>query len=214
MCYNQSVSWTAFIIGTIINVILIVLFMDNWMIVALALFFQFVVTVQLFEALSWRGQKELGANGILVLTLCQPIFLGMILLFVSEVDPPLKLISGFILFLYIMWVIYSLNNISNFTSLEKGVCNHLDYSFWKDMGSIPYFIVALLIAAILIKPASLAITFIVALFITLGLAMVFYNCKDETASLWCLTSVLVPIVILIYALIEKQMLKKEDFSDL
>lgn len=196
MCYSEPVSWTAFIIGTIVNILLILTFKHIPIVVALALFFQFVVMVQLFEALAWRGYESIGANGILILTSLQPIVLGLLVLYIND-NEIVRLILGTLIVFYMIWLVYSLNNSPEFNSLKKGECGHLDYSFWRNIGSLPYFLL-LFIVILCIVPSDIALIVLITVMATLFLSQFIYTCNTETPSLWCLFSVITPIILYIY----------------
>lgn len=197
MCYNETVSWSSFFIGTMFNLLLLVNFIHMPIIVALAIFLQFVVMVQFFEAIAWRGDKKIGADFILILTTLQPVVLALLLFCVPGTNYWGKVILSVIVVIYLMWLVYSLNNSPNFKSLEPGECSHLDYSFWKNIGSLPYFILAFF-AILLIQPTDVAIVVLITLLTTLFLSSFLYTCKNETPSLWCLFSVVTPIVLYFY----------------
>ena len=201
MCVNAPVSFTAFVIGVVVCVILLLVFRHDPMIVAIALFFLFVVFVQLFEGMAHLGYDELGAHAILVLTALQPVVLGVLLLYASEANSAIQIICGFLIVLYVGYMFYSLNQAPAFNHLvADGGCKQLRYTFWENMGSLPYFLVAFALAVLLITPPELAIVFIAVIGGTLGIAALLYTCGGGVPSLWCLTAVGGPLVILLYLL--------------
>lgn len=197
MCYNEQVSISVFVVGTIFNLLLLFTFIHIPIVVALAIFLQFVVMVQLVEGFAWLGYHETTSSMILCLTTLQPVVLALLLFYVPETHYWGKVIIGLLIVIYLMWLVYSLNNSPNFKSLEPGECGHLDYSFWKNIGSVPYFILAFF-AILLIQPADIGLVVLITLLITLFLSSFLYTCKNETPSLWCLFSVITPIVLYCY----------------
>lgn len=201
MCVNAPVSFSAFVIGVIVCVILLLVFRDEPTIVAIALFFLFVVFVQLFEGMAHLGYDELGAHAILVLTALQPVVLGVLLLYAAEVSSIMQIVCGFIIVLYIAYMFYSLNQAPAFNHLTSSEgCKQLRYTFWENVGSLPYFLVAFALAVFLIAPAELAIVFIAVIGGTLVIAALLYSCGGGVPSLWCLTAVAGPLIILLYLL--------------
>lgn len=199
MCVNAPVSFIAFVVGAVFSILLLLTFNDNLVIVALALFFLFVVLVQLFEGMTHLGYN--GSHAILVLTTLQPVVLGVLLLYATSADPTYKMICGAIIVFYIGYMFYMLNQTPAFNSLTPAPgCKQLQYTFWSDVGSLPYFLVALVIAALLITPSDIALVFIVVVAITLGIALCIYSCGTSAPSMWCLTAVAAPIVLYLYML--------------
>lgn len=210
MCWSETMSWSTFIIGTILN-IAVVIWLPFPVIIALAFFWQWVLLVQLFEALAWRNKKSgkkssIPANGLLLITMSQPILLGMVLLILSSynakqgVDDGIsfeaKAIAIIILFLYTLWALYVLNNSKNYLEIDTSEkCGHLIYSWWNDFSwkAFPYFITAFLALALLLKPGALAVFVLLFLIFTLVVSAVFYPCS--VGSLWCWFSAISPLVV-------------------
>jgi hypothetical protein len=199
MCFNEPVSWASFLVGTIFNLLLITLAIsyDSLHLIALSLALQFVIFIQFFEAMVWRGNEKFGTYGVLLFTLLQPLIFGMLLLYPENAWWK-KLFIGVILVFYIAYIILSLNERSGYDKLERATCtdgsNHLVYNFWYEfpMGSIPYLITALLIILILLpSPINYITAFILA--ITYGTSMLVYPCAP--ASIWCLFAVSTPIIL-------------------
>ena len=82
MCFNEPISWIAFGIGMSAIVATLILSSDP-IIIGLSVAFISVVLVQFFEAMAWKGYDKMGANGILALTLLQPVIFAMILLYAN-----------------------------------------------------------------------------------------------------------------------------------
>ena len=82
MCWNEKVSWATFIIGTLLNIFNIVYFRDTTLtLVSLAV--QWLLLMQLFEALAWRDQNcgklnNFATNGALIANITQPLMVCML----------------------------------------------------------------------------------------------------------------------------------------
>lgn len=196
MCYNFEVSITAFVVASVFNLILLIMYIHIPIVVLLAIFMQFVVMVQLFEAFTWMGYDELGANGILILTTLQPVVLLLLMLCFLKIDLFDKGVIIVAITSYLVWLIYSLNNNPSFESLQANECGRLDYSFWKKIGSTPYFTL-FLIALLILYPADISLLFAGTLAFTLLLSVMVYSCGGAP-SLWCLFSVITPVVLFVY----------------
>jgi hypothetical protein len=210
MCWSETVSWSTFIIGTIIN-IGVVIWLPVPVIIALAFFWQWVLFVQFFEALAWRNKKsgkknKVATNGVLLITMSQPILLGFILLILSSylsgqgindgITFEAKAVVIIALFLYILWAFYSLNNSKKYNHLDTSdKCEHLVYTWWEDFTwkAFPYLITAFLVLALLLRPASLAVFVILFLIFTLVLTSIIY--PGNMGSMWCWFSAISPLVV-------------------
>lgn len=198
MCYNEPVSWGAFIIGTMANIAMIYLAIENNLLplIVFGLAFEAVIIVQLFEALAWRGYEKVGANGVLVATIMQPIIIGLALLYLPN-DSWRKVVIGITLIAYTIYIVLSLNNRPNFTEFEDNPrCPHLVYSFWDyfPMKTFPYLAAMLLIFLLLLTTPLREITLGFLIF-TLALSGLLYPCA--VGSLWCLFSAGLPIILIL-----------------
>ena len=57
MCWNEPVSWITFALGTIFNIFNICYFKDKYL-TTVSILIQWLLLMQLFEAILWRNQKE------------------------------------------------------------------------------------------------------------------------------------------------------------
>ena len=82
MCWNEKVSWTTFILGTIFNIFNIFYFKDTTL-TLISIGIQWLLLMQLFEALAWRDQQcgslnKFATNGALIANLTQPLMVCMV----------------------------------------------------------------------------------------------------------------------------------------
>ena len=90
MCWNKEVSFLSLTIGTIFNILLMLKF-NQKSVRAIALIFQFVLFMQLFEGLSWISKET---NNIqlsrfstimaFVFNVLQPIVAGLLCILVNK----------------------------------------------------------------------------------------------------------------------------------
>lgn len=200
MCWNQEVSWATFIIGTVFN-ILVAYLIPNPYIIALAIAWEIVVIIQLFEAIGWRtkGESKIASHGVYITTLLQPIVFILALLVVTDVSTANKTFAVILAILYLIWVVYvsTITPVTNLTTSET--CSHLEFNWWSTFpfGAAPYLITAFLGILLLLRPFNLAIFVVVILSLTFGLSAYFYSCS--VGSLWCwFSACLMPIIGIYY----------------
>jgi hypothetical protein len=195
MCWNETVSWTTFLIGTLLNVICAYLAPSNvrvWF-----LFFQLIITVQLGEALVWRN-NPIGTYISFFCVWLQPIFLAF-LLYYFNISPTLQYIAWSLILLYVVSSIESLKQLSNnlYVSEPCGACidqsSHISFKAWNHryMGFM-YMICCLVFVSLLFTQFPYIVSY---LLFTLIVSLTFY--KNMYASLWCWFAVFTPVVYLV-----------------
>jgi hypothetical protein len=207
MCYNEPISWVAFIIATVANIAVVYLGIANNIlpIIAFGFAFQAVIMVQFFEALAWRGYDTLGANGVLLFTILQPVIIALALMYLPN-DSWRKIIISVVIIAYLMYVVLSLNNAPKFDDLSESTdCPHLVYSYWSNypMLSIPYLLSILLVLCLLLTTPLREIV-VGYLALTLILSITLYPCAP--GSLWCLSATGLPIILILILWLYPEML--------
>lgn len=200
MCWNESVSWATFIIGTIFN-ILVAYLIPNPYIIALAIAWEAVVIIQLFEALGWRNKgkdnnvAKIASYGVYVTTLLQPIIILLALLIVTEAPSVNKTFAVILMILYLAWVVY----VSNITPVgylsTSETCSHIEFNWWSSfpLKAIPYLVLILIGTLLLVKPLNFAIFLVLLLSFTYIISASFYSCS--IGSMWCwFSACLMPII--------------------
>lgn len=207
MCWSQEVSWTTFILGTIFNIFNILYFKDTT-ITLISIGIEWLLLMQFFEALAWRDQEcgylnKFATNGALIANITQPIFVGLLFILFTPVSIEYKAYALCILFGYIMYSIYVLNNSEPYTCLKPGKdCYHLDLHWWKNMNGLIYCATLFAIILLLIRPLSLAIATSGYIAVTLITSIIFYSCS--VGSMWCWFTSFAPIFLAIfYNIVEK-----------
>jgi hypothetical protein len=197
MCWNQSVSWITFILGTIVNLGFVSWKGNkkNWIVYA---FFQCIIMVQLGEALIWRDTEGgvLAQIGTLISFLgvwLQPIIAWFILR-TYGVRNEILYMMALVLVVYIAYSIPAFIQIKQNTYrpvvCEIGGSSHIELSAWNQpiMGFLYMF--CCLFSILLIFPKTPYISSY--LYLTLLLSYLLY--RRLFASLWCWFAVLSPIV--------------------
>lgn len=198
MCWNESVSWATFIVGTILNIIVICL-IPNPYIIALAVAWEAVVIIQLFEALAWRNKNTFATYGVYITTLLQPIIVILALLVVSDASYFIKTITVLLLIMYMIWAIYVTTITPIGVLSTSDTCNHLEFSWWLEFpfGPVPYLLTIIIGLLLLMRPIDLSLFIIILLAVTFGISAIFYSCS--VGSLWCwFSACLMPIIAIYY----------------
>jgi hypothetical protein len=197
MCFDFKTSVTTFTIGTIFNIIGIMLY-KKFEYLPFAIFWQWVLLMQVFEAIAWKTQncnktnKEV-AKLAFVVNVTQPIILYMSFILISKVSINFKLISTMVISLYIIQTIYQSTNIEFKCLQPKKDCKHLDY-YWlhNKLHNKVYLITALCMFLFLCRPLVLSMVNLVYLIITIIISSIIYTCGD--ASIWCWFSACAPLI--------------------
>jgi len=212
MCWNERVSWTTFIVGTIFSV-LGVSQSKTAVNVWLHIFFQLVIFVQFGEALVWRDitQQEtktqnktcgnVGKIGSIITFFSvwlQPI-LGLYMLYLLGTSESVQKVYVMLLVVYI---ISSITNIQNvFKTCYRPVCNddctykNLDFTGWNHspvMGYM-YMITINMLLYFMYGRYPYVSGYV---FITMILSALFY--KNTFGSMWCWFSAFTPLVAIFY----------------
>ena len=193
MCWNETVSWLTFILGSTINVSCS--FKSTSQLSKLwYIFFQLIIMVQLGEALIWRGDKHIGTYIAFLAVWLQPLFLGFM---VYILLPDYKNIVLSLLTVYTISSIPTLTSLSNntYNVIPCGDCidekQHIDFSIWGTnytMGTL-YMVCCLLFIAFLFPLSPYVCAF---LLLTLIISQIYY--QKVFASLWCWFAVFTPLV--------------------
>lgn len=202
MCLGEKQSWIAFAIGSIVNLFNIFIF-KNRTITIISLLWQWVLIMQVFEAIAWKNQPQGGVcnsqnnfatRGAMIANLTQPIILALMMVVFTPVSKRQKLIAMSIIFVYICWVIYALNSIPNQTCLEpKKNCDNLNLSWWEKVpgGTVFYMIAMISSILLLVRPMNFALLELGYILVALAISVKFYKCG--TGSMWCYLAAFAPI---------------------
>lgn len=201
MCWNAKASITAFILGTLFNIISLIYF-KNKIMTSVCIFWQWVLCIQLAEYFIWSNPKNntLGTNMAFIITITQPIFLFLvsICVFQKQIPPTNLIIASLIILIYISIIIYSLNKLPEYKNTTKSLnCSHLNFKWWKDMeaGGKAYVLTVILLLFLFFYSISPKITIFILLYVigSLIISSVFYSCGAP--SMWCFLAVPFPLIL-------------------
>jgi len=209
MCFNEYVSFSVFGVGTILNILMYKMFNDSNILV-IAIMWQWILWMQLFEGFMWLSMKhnkkslnEIGVYGAYITNVLQPIVLFVSLILLTKQHKYYKIVGGIISLMYISIIIYKYVSVTK-NKLQLDLykkteydCHHIDYTWWND-NMIGYiycvFIILLLVFAI---PHKIYIFQLVCLILTWIIAMNTFS-KCGNYSMWCFIVLIIPILTIIY----------------
>lgn len=206
MCFNEYVSFGTFIAGTIINIMLYLVFKRKD-ILAISLIWEWVLLMQFFEGIIWMGIKSnneimntIGTYGAYIANILQPVVFYLCIVIFTKQSPFFHIISILIICAYISYIIYKY-----FKDLHKKLkntnngdnCPHLIYEWWKDNVSAYVYIISLLIIVFITLPHKVFKFQFVIISLTLLLSQI-TQLKCGSASTWCFLAASAPLLTLIY----------------
>lgn len=211
MCFSAPVSWVTLIIGTIFNIFNIFYF-KNATITATSILWQWVLLMQLFDAIGWMNQPEKGpgsnecntvnkiaANGAYLANVTQPIVLALAFFALQSdlISQQNKIAGAIVTLVYILWLVYSSNKIDEIKCLRPNTgCSNLAYSWWEQFpGSASVYIGALaLLILLLARPMKFALMQLTFITLTFIISSYVYKC-GSLPSVWCALSAMAPLLV-------------------
>ena len=199
MCIDFETSVLTLTLGTVFNIRNIIKY-DNLQITAVSLGWQYVLLMQLFDAIAWKTTNEstyntFAAKSAFVTNISHPIVVGVLFLALLQNDKINKYAGAAITIAYTAWAIYKANKINEIKYLNTGTnCDHLVYNWWDDFGKgSAYFYIAsvILLVLLLLKPFNFALMQAGYILITLIISTYIYSCG--TASMWCWFAAFAPL---------------------
>jgi hypothetical protein len=148
MCWNAETSLISFILGSIINTIVMFYFKDNQDVLTVCVIWQFILLVQASEYLIWIDQdckntNIIGTKAAMLLTIMQPIFVYIVLMNTTKQAQYLKNICSVIILNYICYMFVKVNETPEYTCTKPSQdCAHLNFKWWRefDLGGPLYLI--------------------------------------------------------------------------
>ena len=204
MCINAETSITTFIVASFINVI-ILNSTKNKDYITLAIIYQFVIFMQLFDFIAWIDQKcgllnKIATKLSLMHTVLQPIFVSLICILLTDNKSLIKKGSIMIvLMIYISIITHQLYYSKEPKAIDcmkpNNKCDHLQYKWWSNIGNYGFFYFITPIALsflLLLKSFNFALINVIYLIISFGISLLFYGCGAP--SMFCLFAVGGPIL--------------------
>lgn len=205
MCYNKEVSLISFILGTLINLFVLLYYKNNVKIRTICIIWQWVLMMQLSEYLIWKDQNcgnlnKVGTKLAMFFNLTQPIIVFIGLMLISYQSYTMKYIASLIILIYIVYMINNIKNNKEYICTKPSTkCTHLNLKWWNDFkkGGLIYCIALLGVILLLLRPLKLSLFVFFYILITLIISIIFYSCGQ--ASMWCFMVVPFPLFLLIFA---------------
>lgn len=206
MCINKETSITAFIVGIIITISMMI-YLKKPIYIAIGIIWIWVLGMQLSEFFIWSNQdscnnsNKIATNAALILNLTQPIIVFLILSNLDNIKPMSKYVATGVVLFYICYVMYLQNNVTNTTCVKSSEsCMGLNLEWWEKFnnGGFIYLICLLLIIIFLTKDNNLEIGIFTSIFICIALAISikWYACNQP--SMWCLMVCIYPIFLTLF----------------
>ena len=225
MCWSKNVSITMFLLGTAFNALVWKQIGNVDQIKVLILTSQFILLMQLFDAIVWSNQPCSNRNKNMInrrtnalqmiFNLLQPIVFFVLSVAYLKIKPKEKNFAIGLISFYAFYTIFSLfKNVK--IRCSEPVQKHLSYYWWDDMkkyasGSI-FFVILILLFLTLVQDKNYA--FILAGYGCLAMIISFFRyAKYGTGvigHMWCFYQVLLPIIIYVGYKISLKLKESEE----
>jgi hypothetical protein len=188
MCWSKNVSLASFALGTVINLALINKAKNN-LVITLCLLWQFVIFMQLWDAIAWSypicgsDGNVLATRGAYIFNILQPVVAYMLLVCISPVELKYKVLAGVAMLFYLGWMMVKDPYNDNLCLKPSQNCTHLNYDWWHGNSGKVYIIVLTAIILLLIRPLKMATITAGYILGTLAISQAFYGCGAP--SIWC-----------------------------
>lgn len=203
MCWSKNVSISMFILGTILNLFVYTQFPNVKEVTVLLAYAQYVLLMQLFDALLWLNQtcnktNIFATNLQSLVIILQPVIFFLLAINILEVENKDKKISTIFIIFYLFYMFYAMTSKYRL-KCSQSINGHLKYE-WLNMTSvyrpgIIYSITIMMLIFLLIKPKSFSIIINTSILLTIIISKLFYPDIGIRAHMWCLYAVSLPIVV-------------------
>ena len=203
MCWNKEVSFLTFAIGTVFTILLWTMYNDST-IRSIALLWQFVLCMQIFEGLSWISKEtqneplsHFSTYGAFIFNILQPVFISICALILTS-DTTMRITISCFLLLYLVSIGWSIFSLDKPLFEHVDTCNHLQLYWWSSFSSFvfPLYLILLGLGCATFKPFSLGMIQYGYILVTLVLSAWIYPCTY--GSMWCWFAAFAPILTFIY----------------
>lgn len=199
MCINREVSIGTFVLGTVFNIITCLIVKDRSFI-AVSIVWEFVLLMQVFEAMMWSDQNcgelnKKATTAAFTANVLQPVVVFLSLLLVSKGETRYKTVAAVLLLLYLINLMNTVKDMEKIDCVRSnGVCKHLGYKWWDKMNSMTFPLYLLCIVGsilLLLRPSKYAYLTTGYILLTLLVAMI--SAKGGAASMWCWLAAFAPL---------------------
>ena len=209
MCFSENVSLATYCFGLISCLLCWTINQKNYKIVAI--FFSFVISMQLIEFLLWRHQicdsynKFISVLGML-LNHFQPFMLLLTILWLknNEIASSAKYIMSAILAVYIpVILLYSIQYFkTDMCTIKSELHKHLVWK-WNTMKYYKLTYAIFLITVTVISYIGINTTTSLVIFFTYLLSHMIYRHQLVVGTMWCFFAAFIPIIYYLYAKLGK-----------
>jgi hypothetical protein len=218
MCFNAEASLSMFVIGTLLNLITAWIFRKKPLVLALCVFLESVIIIQLWEYIMWKNPPEKDENDKpvscnvknqwatkagFVTHLLQPVIMFVSLACLSEVPVKMKIAGAVCTLGYLAYMGYTFaaKPFEPCTGCVKEHCESLVHPWWKvkSISPYPYILIFGILSILMIRPWVISGSFIAWTYITLAIAISTWNNPNHLSSRWCFLAALGPIMLALSA---------------
>ncbi len=208
MCWNKEVSFITFLVGTACNYLLIKAYPVTTIYIT-AIYWQLILSMQIFEGLSWvakdlknKALDLFSSKSAFLFNISQPVLLAAMVGFTQplSVQTNLALLCSF----YLFFIVKGSWN-KTFKPLHSTSCTHLQLYWWKEWFSDMHKQIRYSIAFVLYNVISFCsflflpkVGYFIVLwfFFTMTLSKVLYYCSY--GGTWCWFAALSPLATLVF----------------
>ena len=197
MCWNKEISFITLAVGTLFNIILW-FSTTNWNVRIVAILWQYVLLMQLFEGLSWISKQtnnpllgRIATHGAFWANVTQPLRVGCLCLFVAQSDATRSIVV-------MLMIAYAVSLARNYQTIDltpdlysDQKCGHLSLYWWRKLEILPLFLTLLAVGTLSIMPVWFGALEFGYIFMTLALSTVVYPCTY--GGIWCWFAAFAPI---------------------
>ena len=197
MCWNATSSLIFFIIGTLLNTIILSLSIidQKYNMIALCGSWYFALIMQLLEYFIWSKTNILFTSkvaymfNILQITVLYSFY--MIVSSYYEVSWYCKFLASLIQMIYIFFCIQWSIELHQ-KSLKVKTQSHLVYPWWNYTKSFIYLLAFIGIFLLLVRPFQWSIPVLAIILFFMMISYIFY--RPYVASMWCFLVIIVPVL--------------------
>jgi len=205
MCFNAEVSLSMFILGTLANIGTACYFRKKPMIIALCVFWESIILIQLWEYIMWKNpvnsdtcnlENQWATKAGYMTHLLQPAVLFIALACLPEISTKKKMIGGAMLMMYLTYMVISFAGkpLEPCTGCDPHQCQSLIHAWWKiKVSPVPYILIFGALFAVMVRPMSLAASQIFWAYLTFFIALSTWKNPQQFSSRWCFFAALAPI---------------------
>lgn len=198
MCWSATASIVAFIVGTILTWV-VAFVMKCRLFYLIAIMWQWVLLMQLFEFILWKNPEcnstnEIATMGAYIANVLQPVICFILFMLYNDSNIPSRVVASILIVSYIIFLLITNKGYKCVTKTKT--CSHLSYPWWNEYKGLFYVFILCSIVLLLIRPISLSIFMVLFLIVSISLSARYYSCG--IASMWCFFAIIAPILFALF----------------